>query len=128
MYQVPNSPPEPKKDDKDSTSDKASLKSQGKRKSTNSEVIHEENEHEHDIQSSPLIKEQGSDRAHPPAAFGSGTGDKEKEWRHSKLGTKVRGMENEEDMIKQRAEMRGLIEKKTYIGLVSQLAGPIVPS
>jgi len=31
-------------------------------------------------------------------------------------------MENEEDMIKQRAEMRGLIEKKTYIGLVSQLA------
>ena len=38
------------------------------------------------------------------------------------MGKGLRGMENEEDMIKQRAEMRGLIEKKTYIGLVSQLA------
>jgi len=122
IQQVPNSPPEPKKDDKDSKSDKASLKSQGKRKSTNSDVIHEE--HEIEIESSPLIKEPGPDY-HVPTSSGSGTGDKEKEWRHSKLGRKVRGMENEEDMIKQRAEMRGLIEKKTYIGLVSQLASAI---
>jgi hypothetical protein len=35
------------------------------------------------------------------------------------LDKKVKGMESEEDMIKQRAEIRGLIEKKTYIGLVS---------
>lgn len=30
-------------------------------------------------------------------------------------------METEEDMIKQRDEIKGLIEKKTYIGLVSLL-------
>ena len=114
--QVPNSPPEPKKDDKDSKSDKASLKSQGKRKSTTSEM-----ETDHEIESSPLIKEPGPDY-HVPTSSGSGSGDKEKEWRHSKLGRKVRGMENEEDMIRQSAEMRGLIEKKSYIGLVSQLA------
>jgi hypothetical protein len=53
--------------------------------------------------------------SHPPLK------NDKKEWRESRLGKKVRGMENEEDMIKQRDQMRGLIEKKTYIGLVSQL-------
>jgi hypothetical protein len=63
-----------------------------------------------------LIKEQGSPHDLPA----SGSRDKEgKAWRESRLGKKIRGMENEEDMIKQRAEIRGLIEKKTYIGLVS---------
>lgn len=118
--QVPNSPPDVKSDkDKDSSSDKASLKSQGKRRS-NSEV-------ELGPEPSPM-KESGSERGY---ATGSGSkpepdherdyAKKDGKWRESKLGRKVRGMENEEDMIKQRAEMRGLIEKKTYIGLVSQL-------
>lgn len=119
--QVPNSPPDVKSDkdkDKDSSSDKASLKSQGKRRS-NPEV-------ELGPEPSPM-KESGSERGY---ATGSGSkpepdherdyAKKDGKWRESKLGRKVRGMENEEDMIKQRAEMRGLIEKKTYIGLVSQ--------
>jgi hypothetical protein len=114
---VPNSPPDVKSDkDKDSNSDKASLKSQGKRRS-NPEV---------DIVPEPSpMKESGSEHGYTTAtASGSKEHDYAKEdgkWRESKLGRKVRGMENEEDMIKQRAEMRGLIEKKTYIGLVSQL-------
>jgi hypothetical protein len=119
INEVPNCPPDVKSDkDKDSNSDKASLKSQGKRRS-NPEV---------DIVPEPSpMKESGSEHGYTTAtASGSKDHDhaKEKEgekWRESKLGRKVRGMENEEDMIKQRAEMRGLIEKKTYIGLVSQL-------
>ena len=126
--QIPNSPPDVKSDkdkdkDKDSNSDKSSLKSQGKRRS-NSEV-------ELGPESSP-IKESGSEKGHTTTdASGSKDRDyaKDKEdgkWRQSKLGKKVRGMENEEDMIKQRAEMRGLIEKKTYIGLVNQSNGGLV--
>jgi len=123
MVQIPNSPPDVKADkdkdkDKESNSDKASLKSQGKRRSNPDVEIGPE--------VSP-IKELGSEKGYTTAAA-SGFKDrdyaKDKEdgkWRQSKLGKKVRGMENEEDMIKQRAEMRGLIEKKTYIGLVSQL-------
>jgi hypothetical protein len=75
------------------------------------------------------MKESGSERGYTTAtASGSKEHDYAKEdgkWRESNLGRKVRGMENEEDMIKQRAEMRGLIEKKTYIGLVSQLIGAV---
>ena len=121
MEQVPNSPPDVKTDkDKDSNSDKASLKSQGKRRSNPEvEIVPEP---------SPM-KESGSEHGYTTAtASGSKEHDYAKEdgkWRESKLGRKVRGMENEEDMIKQRAEMRGLIEKKTYIGLVSQLSGPL---
>ena len=123
---MPNSPPDIKADkdkDKDSTSDKASLKSQGKRRS-NPEV-------EIGPEPSPM-KESGSEHGYTTAtASGSKDHDYAKDqegekWRESKLGRKVRGMENEEDMIKQRAEMRGLIEKKTYIGLVSQLIGPVL--
>jgi hypothetical protein len=117
MEQVPNCPPDVKSDkDKDPNSDKVSLKSQGKRRSNPEvEIVPEP---------SPM-KESGSEHGYTTAtASGSKEHDYAKEdgkWRESKLGRKVRGMENEEDMIKQRAEMRGLIEKKTYIGLVSQL-------
>jgi hypothetical protein len=76
------------------------------------------------------MKESGSEHGYTTAtASGSKEHDYAKEdgkLRESKLGRKVRGMENEEDMIKQRAEMRGLIEKKTYIGLVSQLSEPLI--
>lgn len=124
--QIPNSAPDDKKDDKkektkdkDAHSDKGSIKSQGKRKATNPELDHPlGSTSDHEIESAPLIKEQGS--PHDPPASGSRDTDKEgKAWRESRLGRKIRGMENEEDMIKQRAEIRGLIEKKTYIGLVS---------
>jgi hypothetical protein len=46
---------------------------------------------------------------------------KHKSWGASQLGRVTRGMETEEDMIKQRDEIKGLIEKKTNIGLVSRL-------
>ena len=121
ICQVPNSAPDDKKDDKkdkdkDSHSDKASLKSQGKRRSN------PEFELAPGLEPSPM-KESGSDRGHASGSkhehdYAQDGG----RWRESKLGKKLRGMENEEDMIKQRAEMRGLIEKKTYIGLVSQLS------
>lgn len=75
------------------------------------------------------MKESGSEKGYTTATA-SGPIDRDyaedkegEKWRESKLGKKVRGMENGEDMIKQRAEMRGLIEKKTYIGLVNQLNG-----
>jgi hypothetical protein len=74
------------------------------------------------------MKESGSERGYKTTKEASGSKPEQHDyakeggkWRGSKLGRKVRGMANEEDMIKQRAEMRGLIEKKTYIGLVSQL-------
>ena len=124
IAQIPNSPPDVKSDkdkdkDKDSKSDKSSIKSQGKRRSDSDVEISPE--------ASP-IKESGSEKGYTTAtASGSKDHDyatEDRKWRESNLGKRVRGMENEEDMIKQRAEMRGLIEKKTYIGLVSQLSQP----
>ena len=96
--QIPNSAPKPKAEDagKDKDSIKSS-KSGGKRKSTVSE-----------IEVAPLLD---GDVGSPESTS--------KAWRESQLGKKVRGMETEEDMIKQRDEIKGLIEKKTYIGLVS---------
>jgi len=126
IVQIPNSPPDAKSDkdkDKDSNSDKASLKSQGKKRSNPDVEIGPE--------ASPT-KESGSEKGYTTAdASGSKDRDyaknkEDRKWRESKLGKKVRGMENEEDMIKQRAEMRDLIEKKTYIGLVSQLTRTVL--
>lgn len=124
-WQVPNAAPKDKKDekgkdnDKDKDSDKASLKSsksEGKRKTTVSEI---------EIHASPMSENEKvtdhGDHVHIHGDAGEGGESQHKSWRASQLGRDTRGMETEEDMIKQRDEIKGLIEKKTYIGLVSQL-------
>lgn len=75
-----------------------------------------------EIESSPLLEnEKVTDHGDGHGDVGESHRRKHKSWRDSHLGRDTRGMETEEDMIKQRDEIKGLIEKKTYIGLVSQL-------